>query len=214
MKNKIFIKDLSAELMNLYFQDGSFNTNEIELYEGRVAIDTDTGSELYADELVNEYAEGVYYPNEDKFDLEEYRVEHRVSSSKFKDRGLYWSPEDQALTVFQSYRGTESLNSAALFEEDFTNTYEPDFEEQLQDEVNFMHSDFITNEQKDLNFNFYMTKLSVANNLNKLRIIRESVFAGQKGCWFFMKPAQLKQFWSYYRNKRNYLNDIIKSQKK
>ena len=213
MKTKLFIKDLSTELMNLYYQDGSFNTNEIELYESRVSINTDTGVELGASEVLNEEAQGVYYPNEDKLDLEEYRVEHRVSSSKFKSRGLYWSPEDQALAVFQSYRGTESLTSAALFGEDFTNSYEADFEDQLQNEVDFTHSDFITDAQKELNFKFFMSRLAQANNFNKLKIVRESVLAGQKGSWFFMKKQDGAKFWVAYNLKKDALNKAVASRR-
>ena len=208
MKTKIKIKDLNLELMNLYYQDGSFNTREVELYENRVSINTDTGSELGASEVLNKEAEGVFYPDEDKLALEEYRTEYRTSSSKFKNRGLYWSSEDQALTVFRNYKGTESLNSAALFVEDFATEYEPDFQEQLENEVEFTHSDFITDAQKKLNFNFFMGRLAQANNFSKLKIVRESVLAGQKGSWFFMQREDAKIFWDAYNKKKEKLNEI------
>ena len=213
MKSKIKIKDLNTELMNLYYQDGSFNTKEIELYEARVSINEDTGAELNACEVLNQEAEGVYYPNENRLDLEEYRTEHRTSSSKFKARGLYWSPEDQALAVFQSYKGTESLTSAALFIEDFATEYEPDFQEQLENQVEFMHSDFITDAQKNLNFKFFMTRLAQANNFSKLKIVRESVLTGQKGSWYFMKKEDAAKFWAAYNKKKEDLNQAVASKR-
>ena len=207
MKTKIKFKGLQTEMLNLYYQDGTMNTREMELFDSQIKYDKETGEEIGADEILNLEAEGVQEINEDWFDLQDYRTS-KVSRSKFAKRGVYWSPEDQGLVVFNSGKGTESISSAALFIEETGYEYEADFDEQLNNNVSFTHSDFITDAQKDLNYKFYMGRLAQATNFSKLKIVRESVLAGSKGehGWFFMKKEDSAKFWVAYNNKKADLN--------
>lgn len=208
MKTKIQIKDLNTELMNLYYQDGNMDMKELELFDTQVKYDKETGIEIGVEDVLNLPVEGVNDIDEVTFDLEDYRVNHRVSTSKFKDRGLYWSSEEQALVLYRDFKGTESITSAAVFGVETNVEYEKDFDDQLEVNINYEHNDFITDAQKDLNFNFFMGRVAQANNFRKLKIVRESVLAGQKGSWFFMKKEDAKKFWDAYNQKKAYLNKV------
>lgn len=102
----------------------------------------------------------------------------------------------------------DQLCNAALFIED-----EQTYEVFTSNEVIYAFSDFITVEQKKLNYEFYCKKLATANNWAKLKIVRESVLAGQKGKngMFFFNPGESKEFWRKYNEKKNILNQAIKT---
>jgi hypothetical protein len=107
--------------------------------------------------------------------------------------------------------GDTELSYAALclFEDGLE--YEADFGE-MNTEVDYEFNAYITDAQKTVNFNFFMGKLLVANNFSKLKIVRESVLAGQKGehGWFFFKKGDSAKFWDAYNLKKEALNKNIK----
>lgn len=203
MKTKLQIKDLNSELMNLYYQDGSFNTKELQLFDSRVAFDKETGEEKDAENILNPKIVEIEELNEDLHDLNAWKESRSVYKNEF-----YFSHEDMAWAKKRQFQGTEAISSAATFAETFGAEYEADFHEQLEQDVHFEHNDFITDAQKDLNFKFYMRKLAEANNFRKLKVVRESVLTGQKGSWFFMKKEDLKTFWAEYNAKKEVLNNL------
>jgi hypothetical protein len=97
----------------------------------------------------------------------------------------------------------DNLCNAALFifESDST----PEFKE-LDTEFVDEPNGFITPAQQSLNFNFYMERLDKTKNFKELKICRESVLAGQKGSWFFMKRQDAKTFWAAYNSKKEKMN--------
>jgi hypothetical protein len=102
----------------------------------------------------------------------------------------------------------DNLCNAALFIEEEIK-YE---KEEESTGYNYAHSDFITKEQRENNTQFYNALLSKCNNFSKLRTIRESVMAGQKGkngVYFFITGAS-KEFWNAYNVRKAQLNQATK----
>lgn len=108
----------------------------------------------------------------------------------------------------------DNLCNAALFiqEED---EYEMDFRLQELEPIKYTHSEFITIEQRTANTNYYMNAIEKCNNFSKLRTIRESVLAGQKGTngSYFFLTGEAKKFWAAYNTKKEQLNSVIKIKK-
>lgn len=100
--------------------------------------------------------------------------------------------------------------NAALFIYEDDNTPEPDFGD-LSAEFNDEPNGFITPAQQSLNFEFYMERLAKAKNFKELKIVRESVLAGQKGSWFFMTRKNSKTFWEAYNTKKEKMNSHKRS---
>lgn len=105
-----------------------------------------------------------------------------------------------------------SYSALCLFEEGIE--YEADFGE-MNTEVDYEFNTYITDAQKKANFSFFMGKLLVANNFSKLKIVRESVLAGQKGKfgWFFFMKGDSAKFWAAYNLKKESLNKAVKAKR-
>jgi hypothetical protein len=105
----------------------------------------------------------------------------------------------------------DNLCNAALFIQE-----EEEYEHEVSvGEVVYKHSDFISKEQRETNTKYYMNAIKTCNNFSKLRTIRESVLAGQKGkngTYFFL-AGEAKKFWELYHAKKAQLNSIVKIKK-
>ena len=113
----------------------------------------------------------------------------------------YISPRMESKTAEEE----DTLCDAALFIQQ-EQTYEPDFgvKESMDTDLDF--TPFITDEQKDTNFKYFMRQLTLCKNFSRLKVIRESVLTGQKGSWFFMRKEDAKKFWDAYNQKKEILN--------
>lgn len=117
------------------------------------------------------------------------------------------SPRIEAMTAEEQ----DTLSAAALCQFEEGLEYEADFGE-MNTEIDYEFNPYITDAQKTVNFDFFMGRLMSANNFSKLKIVRESVLAGQKGKhgWFFFKKGDSAKFWVAYNLKKEALNKNIK----